>query len=70
MYHQARKLAGYSLLVMAGFIVALVAGGEAAVSGNGRLGFAAAGVLIVSAAVLQLLRRRPAPRPAAAVVRD
>lgn len=59
-----------SMLVMAGFIVALVAGGEAVVQGNGRLAFAAAGVLVVSVAVLQLLRRRTARRLAAAAARD
>lgn len=59
-----------SMLVMAGFIVALVAGGEAAVSGNGRLAVAAAAVLVVSVAVLQLLRRRTARRLAAAAARD
>jgi uncharacterized membrane protein YdjX (TVP38/TMEM64 family) len=46
--------------VVAGYIVALVWGGEAITSGNGRLAFAAAGVLAVSIAGLQLLRKRTA----------
>lgn len=54
-----------SMLVMAGFIIALVCGGEAVMQGNGRLAFAAVGVLVVSVAVLQLLRKR-----AARVARD
>ena len=49
-----------SMLVMAGYIVALVCGGEAIVSGNGRLAIAAVGVLVVSVAGLQLLRRHTA----------
>ena len=53
-----------STLVMAGYIVALVCGGEALMSGNGRLGFMAAVVLVVSIAVLQLLRQRAARRHA------
>jgi uncharacterized membrane protein YdjX (TVP38/TMEM64 family) len=55
-----------SMLVMAGFIVALVAGGEAVVQGNGRLAIAAISVLLISVAVLQLLRKRAAARPVAA----
>lgn len=55
-----------SMLVMAGFIVALVAGGEAAVQGNGRLAIAAVSVLLISVAVLQLLRKRAARLAAAA----
>ncbi len=51
-----------SMLVMAGFIVALVAGGEAAVQGNGRLAIVAISVLLISVAVLQLLRKRAARR--------
>jgi len=50
--------------VVAGYIVALVWGGEAIASGNGRLAFAAVGVLAASIAGLQLLRRRAARRPA------
>lgn len=53
-----------STLVIAGYIVALVFGGEAIASGNGRLAFAAVGVLVVSIAVLQLLRQRAARRAA------
>jgi len=47
-----------STLVMAGFIVALVLGGEAIVGGNGRLAVAAIAMLLVFVAALQLLRRR------------
>ena len=54
-----------SLLVMTGYLVALVLGGEAVSSGNGRLGFAAAGVLVVFIAALQLLRKRTTRRTAA-----
>jgi uncharacterized membrane protein YdjX (TVP38/TMEM64 family) len=59
-----------SMLVMAGFIVALVAGGEAAVQGNGRLAIVAISVLLISVAVLQLLRKRTARRLTAAGARD
>lgn len=55
-----------SMLVMAGFIVALVAGGEAAVQGNGRLAIVAVSVLLISVAVLQLLQKRTARRLAVA----
>lgn len=55
-----------SMLVMAGFIIALVAGGEAAVQGNGRLAIGAISVLVISVAGLQLLRQRTARRLAAA----
>lgn len=54
-----------STCVVAGYIIALVGGGEAIASGNGRLAFAAAGVLVVTIAVLQLLRQRARRRPAA-----
>jgi uncharacterized membrane protein YdjX (TVP38/TMEM64 family) len=54
-----------SLGVVAGYIVALVWGGDAIASGNGRLALAAIGVLAVSAAALQLLRKRTARRQAA-----
>lgn len=47
-----------STLVMAGYIIALVSGGAAMAEGNGRLVVVAAGVLVVSVAVLQLLRQR------------
>ena len=57
-----------SMLVMAGYIVALVCGGEAIAGGNGRLAFLAAGLLVVTIAVLQLLRRRTARRRAAAAL--
>jgi uncharacterized membrane protein YdjX (TVP38/TMEM64 family) len=46
--------------VLAGYIIALAWGGEAITSGNGRLAFAAVGVLAVSIAGLQLLRKRTA----------
>ena len=59
-----------STLVMTGYIVALVWGGEAIVNGNGRLAFAAVGVLVVSVAALQLLRQRTARCRAAAPARD
>ncbi len=49
-----------SMLVMAGFIIALVAGGEAAFQGNGRLAIVAVSVLLICVAVLQLLRKRTA----------
>jgi uncharacterized membrane protein YdjX (TVP38/TMEM64 family) len=52
--------------VVAGYIVALIWGGDAIASGNGRLAFAAAGVLGVTIAVLQLLRQRARRRAAAA----
>jgi uncharacterized membrane protein YdjX (TVP38/TMEM64 family) len=55
-----------STFVMAGYIVAFVCGGEAIVQGNGRLAFTAAGVLVVTVAVLQLLRKRAARLKAAA----
>jgi uncharacterized membrane protein YdjX (TVP38/TMEM64 family) len=47
-----------SLLVMAGYIVALVLGGDAITQGNGRLALAAAGLLVVVSAGWHLLRRR------------
>jgi len=53
--------------VMAGYIVALASGGEAIASGNGRLALAAAGLLGVTIAVLQLLRQRAHRRQAALV---
>ncbi len=55
-----------STLVMAGYIVALVLGGEALAQGDGRLAFGAAGALVVFVALLQLLRQRTARRKAAA----
>ena len=58
-------LAG-SMLVMTGYIVALVYGGEALTRGNGPLVFAAAGLLVATVAALQLLRRRLARRSAPA----
>lgn len=54
-----------STLIMTGYIVALVSGGEAIVEGNGRLGLIAVGVLVLSVAVLQLLRQRTVRRRAA-----
>jgi uncharacterized membrane protein YdjX (TVP38/TMEM64 family) len=59
-----------SMLVMAGFIVAIVAGGDAMVQGNGRMVVAAAGLLVVSVAGLQWMRKRSAQRLAGAAVRD
>ena len=53
-----------STLVMAGYIVALVLGGEALAQGDGRLAFGAAGALVVFVALLQLLRQRSARRRA------
>ncbi len=55
-----------STLVMSGYIVALVCGGDAIAEGNGRMALAAAGLLVVSVAVLQLLRKRTARRRALA----
>ena len=55
-----------STAVMAGYIVALVLGGEAIIQGNGRLALTVAGGLVVSIAALQLLRRRAVRRRAAA----
>jgi uncharacterized membrane protein YdjX (TVP38/TMEM64 family) len=57
-----------STVVMAGFIVALVCGGAAIADGNGRLGFAAAGLLVGFLAALQLVRQRMARRKAAAAI--
>jgi uncharacterized membrane protein YdjX (TVP38/TMEM64 family) len=51
--------------VVAGYLVALIWGGEAIASGNGRLAFAAVGVLTVSIVGLQLLRKRTARQQAA-----
>ena len=56
-----------SLLVMAGYLVALVLGGEAVSQGNGRLGFVAVGVLVIFVAALQLLRKRSERRRTAAL---
>ncbi len=53
-----------SMLVMTGYIVALVCGGEAIARGNGRLAFAAAGILVVSIVALQLWRKHAARRAA------
>jgi uncharacterized membrane protein YdjX (TVP38/TMEM64 family) len=57
-----------STLVMAGYIVALACGGEAIANGSGRLAIAAVGVLVVTIAVLQLLRKRTARLRAAAAL--
>ncbi|HEX2862023.1 MAG TPA: hypothetical protein VHN79_10305 [Lacunisphaera sp.] len=54
-----------SLGVLAGYIVALVWGGEALASGNGRLALAALSVLAIAVATLQLLRKRTVRRQAA-----
>lgn len=55
-----------STAVIAGYIVALVFGGEALAKGSGRLAVAALGILVVSVVTLQLLRQRTARRRAAA----
>ena len=47
-----------STVVMTGYVAALVCGGEAVASGNGRLAFIAIGTLVVSIVLLRLLRRR------------
>lgn len=57
-----------STLVMTGYIVALVLGGEAIVDGNGRLAVAAIGTLVVFIAALQLLRKWTARRRARATL--
>jgi uncharacterized membrane protein YdjX (TVP38/TMEM64 family) len=49
-----------STLMMAGCIVALVWGGEAITHGNGRLAFAAMGVVVVLVAVWHQVRKRSA----------
>ncbi len=54
-----------STSVMVGYIVALVCGGAALASGSGRLAFTAAGILVVSVAALQLVRKWTARRRAA-----
>jgi uncharacterized membrane protein YdjX (TVP38/TMEM64 family) len=53
-----------SLLVMAGYLVALVLGGDALNQGNGRMVLVAGGLLVVFIAALQLLRKRTARRTA------
>jgi uncharacterized membrane protein YdjX (TVP38/TMEM64 family) len=53
-----------SMGVMAGFVVALVVGGEAVMHGNGRLAFIAVVVLVASVAAVQLARKRAARREA------
>lgn len=53
-----------STLVVTGYVIALVFGGEAIASGNGRLAFVAVGVLVASIAILQVLRQRTLRRPA------
>lgn len=57
-----------STLVMTGYIVALVLGGEALAHGDGRLAFGAAGGLVVLVALMQLLRQRTTRRKAAAAL--
>ena len=57
-----------STFVMTGYIVALVCGGEAIANGNGGLAIAAVGVLVVTIAALQLLRKRTARLRAAAAL--
>ena len=59
-----------SLLVMTGFVVAMVFGGEAIAHGNGRLAVMAIAVLAVSIAVTQLLRQRAARRLVPVATRD
>jgi len=53
-----------SLLVMTGYIAALVSGAEALASGDARLALAAVSVLVVTVAGLQLWRHRTARRQA------
>ena len=55
-----------STLVMAGYIVALVCGGEALAKGSGRLAVTAVAIVVVLVAATQLLRKRTARRKAAA----
>ena len=55
-----------SLLVMTGYMVALISGAEALASGNGRLAFVAVGILVITVAGLQLWRHRTARRQTAA----
>ena len=57
-----------STSVMAGYIVALACGGEAIANGSGRLAVTAVGVLVVTIATLQLLRKRAARLRAAAAL--
>jgi len=57
-----------STLVMTGYIVGLVLGGEALAQGDGRLAFGAAGGLVVFVAFMQILRQRTARRKAAAAL--
>jgi uncharacterized membrane protein YdjX (TVP38/TMEM64 family) len=57
-----------STFVMAGYIVALVCGGEAIANGSGRLAITAVGILVVTIAALQLLRKRTARLRAAAAL--
>ena len=57
-----------STLVMAGYIVALVCGGEAVAQGNAPLALAAAGLLVASVVALQLLRQRAVRKRAAAAI--
>jgi uncharacterized membrane protein YdjX (TVP38/TMEM64 family) len=57
-----------STAVMAGYIVALVFGGEAIVEGNGSLAVAALGAMAIFVAALQLLRKRTARRRAVAAL--
>ncbi len=57
-----------STLVMAGYIVALVCGGEAVAQGNAPLALAAAGLLVASVVALQLLRQRALRKRAAAAL--
>jgi len=51
-----------SLLVMAGYLVALVLGGDALRQGNGRVALGAAGLLVFFIVALQLLYKRTARR--------
>jgi uncharacterized membrane protein YdjX (TVP38/TMEM64 family) len=54
-----------SLLVMAGYLVAIVLGGDALSQGNGRMMVAAVGLLVIFIAALQLMRKRAARRATA-----
>jgi uncharacterized membrane protein YdjX (TVP38/TMEM64 family) len=57
-----------SMVVMTGYIVGLVCGGEAIANDSGRQAITAVGVLVVTIAVLQLLRKRTVRLRAAAAL--
>lgn len=57
-----------SMLVLSGYIVALVTGAAALADGNGRLAFTALGVLVITVAGLQLWRHHAARRHSASTL--